>query len=58
MQPIPMRFEVRYQAPYNHCEWRSQWFRTLEEAQRMVEFYRSCCSPAHIASSSLAQLER
>ena len=53
-----MRFEVRYQTPYNHCEWRSQWFPTLEEAQSMVEFYLSCGSPSHIAPSSLAQLQR
>jgi len=29
-----MRFEVRYQTPYNACEWRSQWFTTKEEADR------------------------
>lgn len=50
-----MRIEIRYQTPYNQCEWRSQWFTTLEEAERMVEFYRSCGSPAHVAPSSLAQ---
>jgi hypothetical protein len=54
----PMRFEVRYQTPYNHTEWRSQWFTSKEEADRMVDFYRSCGSPSHIAPSSLAQLER
>ena len=53
-----MRFEVRYQTPYNACERRSQWFKDLEEPERMVEFYRSCGSPSHIAPSSLAQLER
>ena len=53
-----MRYEVRYQTPYNACEWRSQWFTTKEEADRMVDFYRSCGSPSHIAPSSLAQLER
>ena len=58
MQPTPMRFEVRYQTPYGECEWRSQWFPTLEEAERMVDFYRSCGSPSHICPSSLAQLER
>jgi len=42
------RFEVRYQIPYNDCEWRSQFFSTLEEAKRMVDFYRSCGSPAHL----------
>jgi len=25
-----IRYEVRYQVPYNTCEWRSQFFRTLE----------------------------
>ena len=53
-----MRFEVRYQTPYNACEWRSQWFTSKEEADRMVDFYQSCGSPSHIAPSSLAQLER
>ncbi len=56
--PEPMRIEVRYQTPYNACEWRSQWFPTLEEAQRMVDFYLSCGSPSHIAPSSLAQFDR
>ena len=51
----PMRIEVRYQTPYGECEWRSQWFPTLDEAERMVDFYRSCGSPSHIAPSSLAQ---
>jgi hypothetical protein len=50
-----MRIEVRYQTPYNQTEWRSQWFLTLPEAERMVDFYRSCGSPSHIAPSSLAQ---
>jgi len=36
-----MRIEVRYQTPYNACEWRSQWFPTLAEAERMVDFYRN-----------------
>jgi hypothetical protein len=44
-----IRYEVRYQVPYNACEWRSQWFRTLDEAERMVAFYLSCGSPAHLA---------
>jgi hypothetical protein len=50
-----MRIEVRYQTPYNAQEWRSQFFGTLDEAERMVDFYRSCGSPSHIAPSSLAQ---
>ena len=54
-QATDMRIEVRYQTPYGDCQWRSQWFNTLAEAERMVEFYRSCGSPSHIAPSSLAQ---
>jgi len=50
-----MRIEVRYQTPYGDQQWRSQWFPTLAEAERMVDFYRSCGSPAHVAPSSLAQ---
>ena len=54
-----MKIEVRYQTPYPAAglteEWRSQWFPTLPEAERMVDFYRSCGSPSHIAPSSLAQ---
>ena len=50
-----MQIEVRYQTPYNACEWRSQFFATLPEAERMVAFYLSCGSPSHIAPSSLAQ---
>ena len=41
-------FIVRYQIPYNSCEWRTQTFDTLEEAERMVQFYISCGSPAHM----------
>ena len=41
-------YEVTYQTPYNQCEWRSQFFQTLDEAKRMVEFYRSCGSPAKL----------
>jgi len=52
-----MRIEVRYQTPYNSCEWRSQWFTSLAEAECMVDFYRSCGSPAHVAPSSLAQFD-
>ena len=45
-----IRYEVRYQVPFNQCEWRSQWFATYDEAMRMVDFYRSCGSPAHLAA--------
>jgi hypothetical protein len=41
-------FTIRYQTPYNQCEWRTQSFRTLDEAERMVAFYRSCGSPARL----------
>jgi hypothetical protein len=41
-------FKVRYQSPYGACEWREQAFDTLEKAQSMVEFYRSCRVPAHL----------
>ena len=37
-----------YQTPYNNCEWRVQWFATLDEAERMVAFYLSCGSPAEL----------
>lgn len=50
-----MRIEVRYQVPYGDCQWRSQWFPTLAEAERMVDFYKSCGSPSHVAPSSMAQ---
>jgi hypothetical protein len=54
-----MQIEVRYQVPYPAAglneEWRSQWFPNLEQAERMVKFYKSCGSPSHIAPSSLAQ---
>jgi hypothetical protein len=41
-------FTITYQTPYNDCEWRYQSFSTLNEAERMIEFYRSCGSPAHL----------
>lgn len=41
-------FVVRYQIPYNDCEWREQVFTTREDAESMVNFYRSCGSPAHL----------
>lgn len=40
-------FTITYLTPYQQ-QWRTQTFSTLEEAQRMVEFYRSCGSPAHL----------
>jgi hypothetical protein len=41
-------YQVCYQVPYNDCEWREQYFNTLEEAERMVDFYISCGSPAKL----------
>lgn len=41
-------YEVSYQIPYNDCEWRSQYFNTKDEAERMVDFYRSCGSPSKL----------
>lgn len=41
-------YTITYQTPYNQCEWRTQSFATLDEAQRMVEFYKSCGSPAEL----------
>jgi hypothetical protein len=43
-----IRYEVRYQTPYNQCEWRSQFFKTLNEAESMVAFYLSCGSKAYV----------
>jgi hypothetical protein len=43
-------FTVLYQTPYNSCEWREQTFSTLDEAERMVQFYISCGSPAHLVT--------
>ena len=48
-EPMSTRYEVRYRVPYNECEWRSQFFRTLQEAESMIAFYRSCGSLAHLA---------
>jgi hypothetical protein len=41
-------YTITYQTPYNQCEWRTQSFTTLHEAQRMIEFYKSCGSPARL----------
>ena len=46
-------YTITYQVPYNHCEWRTQTFRTLEEAERMVEFYISCGSPAKLLNNNV-----
>jgi len=39
-------YQISYQTPYNNQEWRVQFFNTKEEAERMVDFYLSCGSPA------------
>lgn len=41
---------IRFQSPYNDCEWREQTFTTFEEADRMAKFYRSCGSYAEIVT--------
>ena len=46
---------IRYQTPYNSCEWREQTFATFEEADRMAAFYRSCGSPAEIVTVKMPQ---
>jgi hypothetical protein len=33
-----IRYEVRFQTPYNSQEWRSQFFNTMKEAESMVSF--------------------
>jgi hypothetical protein len=40
------KFTIRYFRPYTQ-DWMLQSFNTIEEAQRMIEFYRSCGSPAY-----------
>ena len=48
-------YQIKYQVPYPSAglleEWRIQSFATLDEAKRMVDFYRSCGSPAKLISS-------
>lgn len=39
-------YTIKYQTPYNECEWRTQSFTTKEEAESMIAFYKSCGSPA------------
>jgi len=41
-------FTIRYCAPYGGG-WRLQSFDTKCEAEAMIEFYRSCGSPASFA---------
>jgi len=45
-------FMIQYQVPYPSAglleEWRTQTFNSLNEAERMIKFYRSCGSPARM----------
>jgi len=49
-------FRISYQVPYPSVglieEWRTQTFSTLDEAERMIKFYRSCGSPARLVTES------
>jgi hypothetical protein len=46
-------YQITYKVPYPSAglieEWRYQSFGTKEEAERMIEFYKSCGSPAKFA---------
>jgi hypothetical protein len=43
---------IRFQSPYNDCEERTQTFPTIDEANRMVELYKLCGSPAEVVTFS------
>lgn len=43
-------FTIRYFTPYQQ-QWRTQTFSTLDEAKRMIEFYKSCGSPAELINN-------
>ena len=43
-------FTIRYFTPYQQ-QWRTQSFSTLDEAQRMVQFYLSCGSPSELINN-------
>lgn len=43
------RFTIRFFAPYAQS-WNFQSFSTLEHAQRMIQFYKSCGSPAELVT--------
>ena len=40
-------FVIRYFRPYTQ-DWNTQSFNTLDEANRMIDFYRSCGSSASL----------
>lgn len=44
---MALGFTIRYFSPYDQV-WRTQSFTTIDEAKRMVDFYRSCGSPAEL----------
>lgn len=44
--------QITYQTPYGNQEWRFQSFPNVREAQSMVDFYRSCGSPAKIVEDN------
>lgn len=46
-----MMYQVTYQVPYGDCQWKVQSFSSLEEAKRMIDFYKSCGSPAKLIQS-------
>jgi hypothetical protein len=41
-------YTIKFQSPYNECEWRTQSFTTIEEAERMIEFYKTCRTHAEL----------
>ena len=43
-------YTITYQTPYNQCEWRTQSFTTLDEAENQIEFYKSCGSDAKLVT--------
>jgi hypothetical protein len=43
-------YTITYQMPYNECEWRTKSFTTLDEAERQIEFYKSCGSDAKLVT--------
>ena len=45
-------YEVKYQIPYNNLEWRVQSFQSKDEAERMIIFYQSCGTKAHLIQRS------
>ena len=42
-------FMIRVLRPYTQ-DWHFQSFSTMDEAQRMIQFYKSCGSPAELVT--------